>query len=39
MLGVSLPGGFIMNLLVWIPMTILGYVQWFILLPAMFRSD
>jgi hypothetical protein len=37
MLGVTLPGGFIMNLAVWVPMTILGYVQWFLLLPAMFR--
>jgi len=36
-LGVTLPGGFIENLVVWVPMTILGYVQWFLLLPAMFR--
>lgn len=37
LLGVTPPTGFIFNFVVWVPMAILGYVQWFLLLPAAFR--
>jgi len=37
LLGVTVPSGFIFNFVIWVPMAILGYVQWFLLLPAAFR--
>lgn len=39
LLGVTPSGGFIFNFVVWVPMAILGYAQWFLLLPAAFRRD
>jgi len=37
LLGVTPPGGFIFNFVIWVPMAELGYAQWFHWLPAAFR--
>jgi hypothetical protein len=39
LLGDIQTSGFVFNLAIWVPMTMLGYAQWFLLLPALFRRD